>query len=42
VYLPINEVYGLCFQLLCAVQVSQNEDVGYILYRQTVAESLLT
>lgn len=33
VFLPINEVYGLCFKLLCAVKVSQNEDVSHILHR---------
>lgn len=38
--LPVDEVYGLCFELFRTMQVCQNEDVCHVLDRQTVTQSL--
>lgn len=31
-YLPVDKIYGLCFELLGTVQVCKDEGVGHILH----------
>lgn len=40
--LPVDKIYGLCFELLCAVQVGQDEGVCHVLHREAVAKGFLT
>lgn len=38
----VDEIHGLSFQLICAVEVSQDENFSGILHGQVAAEGILT
>jgi len=40
--LPVDKIYGLCFELLGAVQVGQDEGVCHVFNREAVAKGFLT
>lgn len=40
-HLPIDKIDGLSFELLGAVQVGEDERVGYVLHTQAAAQRLL-
>lgn len=38
----VDEIHGLSFQLICAVEVSQDENFSGILHGQVAAEGIFT